>query len=78
MLESFLAKYGYITILLGTVFEGGEMPEDNSTTVSEESATKKSLLKRMFGLYEIIPIVLMPACNLRYAQLELRKFLEQA
>jgi hypothetical protein len=54
------------------------MPEDNSTTVSEESVTKKSLLKRMFGLYEIIPIVLMPACNLRYAQLELRKFLEQA
>ena len=59
MLESFLAKYGYIAVLLGTVFEGGEMPEDNSTTVSEESATKKSLLKRMFGLYEIIPIVLI-------------------
>ena len=35
------------------------MPEDNSTTVSEESATKKSLLKRLFGLYEIIPIVLI-------------------
>ena len=31
------------------------MPEDHSTTVSEESATQKSLLKRMFGLYEIIP-----------------------
>ena len=35
------------------------MPEDHSTTVSEESATQKSLLKRMFGLYEIIPIVLL-------------------
>ena len=35
------------------------MPEDNSTTVSEESATKKSLLKRLFGPYEIILIVLM-------------------
>ena len=35
------------------------MPEDNSTTVSEEGVTKKSLLKRMFGLYEIIPIVLL-------------------
>jgi hypothetical protein len=67
---------GYIKI--HRTDKGGEMPEDNSTTVSEESATKKSLLKRMFGLYEIIPIVLMPACNLRYAQLELRKFLEQA
>ena len=30
------------------------MPADNSTTLSEESATKKSLLKRLFGLYEII------------------------
>ena len=35
------------------------MPEEHSTTVSEESATKKSLLKRLFGLYEIIPIVLI-------------------
>ena len=35
------------------------MPEDNSTTASEEGVTKKSLLKRMFGLYEIIPIVLL-------------------
>ena len=35
------------------------MPEDNSTTVSEEGVTQKSLLKRMFGLYEIIPIVLL-------------------
>ena len=30
------------------------MQVDNSTTVSEERATKKSLLKRLFGLYEII------------------------
>ena len=30
-----------------------------TTRVSEESATKKSLLKRLFGLYEIIPIVLI-------------------
>ena len=30
------------------------MPADNSTAVSEESATQKSLLKRLFGLYEII------------------------
>lgn len=35
------------------------MREDHSTTVSEESATQKGLLKRMFGLYEIIPIVLI-------------------
>jgi hypothetical protein len=35
------------------------MPEDNSTTVSEESATQKSFLKRLFGHYEIIPIVLI-------------------
>jgi hypothetical protein len=35
------------------------MPVDNSTAVSEESATKKSLLKRLFGLYEIILIVLI-------------------
>ena len=35
------------------------MPADNSTTVSQESATKKSLLKRLFGIYEIIPIVLI-------------------
>jgi hypothetical protein len=35
------------------------MPVDNPTAVSEESATKKSLLKRLFGLYEIILIVLI-------------------
>jgi uncharacterized membrane protein HdeD (DUF308 family) len=35
------------------------MPEDNSTTASEESATQKSLLKRLFGLYEIILIMLI-------------------
>jgi hypothetical protein len=35
------------------------MPAENSTAVSEESATKKSLLKRLFGLYEIIPIGLI-------------------
>jgi hypothetical protein len=35
------------------------MPEDNSTTVSEEGVTKKNLLKRMFGFYEIILIVLI-------------------
>ena len=35
------------------------MPADNSTAVSEESATKKSLLKRLFGIYEIILIVLI-------------------
>ena len=35
------------------------MPEDNSTTISEESATQKSLLKRLFGLYEIILIMLI-------------------
>ena len=35
------------------------MPVDNPTAVSEESATKKSLLNRLFGLYEIIPIVLI-------------------
>ena len=35
------------------------MPADNSTAVSEESATQKSLLKRLFGLYEIILIVLV-------------------
>jgi hypothetical protein len=35
------------------------MPVDNSAAVSEESATKKSLLKRLFGLYEIIFIVLI-------------------
>ena len=35
------------------------MPEDNSTTISEESATQKSLLKRLFGLYESILIVLI-------------------
>ena len=35
------------------------MPEDNSTAVSEESTTQKSLLKRLFGLYEIILIALI-------------------
>ena len=35
------------------------MPADNSTTVSEKRATKKSLLKRLFGFYEIILIVLI-------------------
>jgi hypothetical protein len=35
------------------------MPADNSTNVSEKSATKKSLLKRLFGFYEIILIVLI-------------------
>jgi hypothetical protein len=55
VLESFLAKYGYIAVLLGTVFKGGEMPEDNSTTVSEESATKKSLLKQLFGCFSSSP-----------------------
>jgi len=35
------------------------MPADNSTAVSEESATKKSLLKRLFGIYEIILSVLI-------------------
>jgi hypothetical protein len=35
------------------------MPADNSTTVSEESATQKSLLKRLFGLYESILIMLI-------------------
>lgn len=35
------------------------MPADNSTTVSEERAAQKSLLKRLFGLYEIILIVLI-------------------
>ena len=35
------------------------MPADNSTTISEESATQKSLLKRLFGLYEIILIMLI-------------------
>ena len=35
------------------------MPADNSTAVSKESATQKSLLKRLFGLYEIILIMLI-------------------
>jgi len=35
------------------------MPADNSTAVSEESATKKMLLKRLFGTYEIIIMVLI-------------------
>ena len=35
------------------------MSEDNSTAVSEESTTQKSLLKRLFGLYEIILIALI-------------------
>ena len=35
------------------------MQVDNSTAVSEESATQKSLLKRLFGLYEIILIMLI-------------------
>jgi hypothetical protein len=39
--------------------KGGEMPADNSTAVSEESATQKSLLKRLFGIYEIILSVLI-------------------
>ena len=46
---------GYIKI--HRTDKGGEMPEDNSTTVSEESTTQKSLLKRLFGLYEIIPFL---------------------
>ena len=59
MFESFLAKYGYIAVLLGTAFEGGEMPEDKSTTVSEKGATKKSLLKRMFGCFSSSPLWLL-------------------
>jgi hypothetical protein len=39
--------------------KGGEMPADNSTAVSEEIATKKSLLNRLFGPYEIILIMLI-------------------
>jgi hypothetical protein len=35
------------------------MPADNSTAVSEEHATQKSLLKRLFGIYEIILTVLI-------------------
>jgi hypothetical protein len=35
------------------------MPADNSTTVSEQSIAKKSVMKRLFGLYEIIPIGLI-------------------
>jgi general stress protein CsbA len=39
--------------------KGGEMPGENSTAVPEESATQKSLLKRLFGIYEIILSVLI-------------------
>jgi uncharacterized membrane protein HdeD (DUF308 family) len=39
--------------------KGGEMPAENSTAVPEESATQKSLLKRLFGIYEIILSVLI-------------------
>jgi hypothetical protein len=46
---------GYIKI--HRTDKGGEMQVDNSTAVSEESTTKKSLLKRLFGLYEIIPFL---------------------
>jgi len=35
------------------------MPADNSTAVSKENATQKSLLKRLFGIYEITLIVLI-------------------
>lgn len=35
------------------------MPGENSTAVPEESATQKSLLKRLFGIYEIILSVLI-------------------
>ena len=35
------------------------MPADNSTAASEEIATKKSLLNRLFGPYEIILIMLI-------------------
>ena len=35
------------------------MPADNLTTVSEQSTTKKSVMKRLFGIYEIIFIVLI-------------------
>lgn len=35
------------------------MPEDNSTTLSEKRATQRSLMKRLFGLYEITAIVLI-------------------
>ncbi len=35
------------------------MPADNSTAVSEDIATKKSLLNRLFGIHEIILIVLI-------------------
>jgi hypothetical protein len=35
------------------------MPADNSTTVSEQSIAKKSVMKQLFGLYEIIPIGLI-------------------
>jgi hypothetical protein len=35
------------------------MPADNSTAVSEEHPPQKSLLKRLFGIYEIILIVLI-------------------
>jgi uncharacterized membrane protein HdeD (DUF308 family) len=35
------------------------MPADNLNAVSEERASQKSLLKRLFGIYEIILIVLI-------------------
>jgi len=35
------------------------MPADKSTAVSEERASQKSLLKRLFGIYEIILTVLI-------------------
>jgi hypothetical protein len=35
------------------------MSVDNSTAVSGDTATKKSLLKRLFGIHEIILIVLI-------------------
>ena len=35
------------------------MPADNSTAVSEERASQKRLLKRLFGIYEIVLTVLI-------------------
>ena len=35
------------------------MPADNLNAVSEERASQKSLLKRLFGIYEIILVVLI-------------------
>jgi hypothetical protein len=48
---------GYIKI--HRTDKGGEMQVDNSTAVSEESATQKSLLHRFLGIYEIVIIVLI-------------------